>query len=100
MSMGYPGVTGKRLPDTGSVNKTTIDGKPYLCVSYETEKNTVQPLRLAAGLLGGPIVMYASRQLPLDRPMLRAGTLLVGAAVSYWSLWVWSKADNAMSEAP
>ena len=41
--LGYPGVTGTRLPDTGTVNKTVIDGKPYLCVSYEVEQKQVQP---------------------------------------------------------
>jgi hypothetical protein len=41
--------------------------------------------------------MYASRKLPEDEAMLRAVTFLVGAGMSYWSLWVWNKADKAMS---
>ena len=88
-SYGYPGV-----------RSTVLDGQPYLCVSHKTEKNTVQPLRLAAGLVAGPLVVYASRQLPADRPVLRAATFAVGLGVSFWSLWIWSKADKAMSEAP
>jgi hypothetical protein len=98
---GYPGVLGTTLPDGGTVTKTTrTENRPYLCVSYDTEQQTVQPLRLAAGLVGGPLVMYASRQLPEERPVLRAATLAVGASVSIWSLWIWSKAHTAMQEAP
>jgi hypothetical protein len=98
---GYPGVLGASLPDDGTVTKTVrTEDRPYLCVSYDTEKQTVQPLRLAAGLVGGPLVMYASRQLPEERPVLRAATLAVGAGVSFWSLWIWSKARTAMETGP
>ena len=100
MTYGYPGVTGMKLPDTGAVNKTVINGKPYLCVSYEVEKATVQPLRLAAGLIGGPLVIYAASKLGKENAALRTATMLTGAAVSYWSLWVWNKAHTAMQEAP
>jgi len=96
---GYPGVTGMNLPDQGSFRSTaTTETRPYLCVAYDTEQATVQPLRLAAGLFAGPVVMYASRRLPEDEAMLRAVTLLVGAGISYWSLWVWNKADGAMRD--
>lgn len=98
--LGYPGVTGARLPDTGTVNKTVIDGKPYLCVSYETEQATVQPLRLAAGLLAGPLVFYAASQLGEEQRNLRLVTQATAVAISYWSLWVWNKAHMAMQEAP
>ena len=98
---GYPGVLGASLPDDGTVTKTVrTEDRPYLCVSYDTEQQTVQPLRLAAGLVGGPLVMYASRQLPEERPVLRGATLAVGAGVSVWSLWIWSKAHAAMQEGP
>lgn len=98
---GYPGVQGKVLPDDGSFTSMTQgEERPYLCVAYDTEQATVQPLRLAAGLIGGPTVMYAASQLPEDKAMLRAVTFLVGAGVSYWSLWVWNKADTAMKEGP
>jgi len=100
-AFGYPGVRGEVLPEGGTVTKTVrSEQRPYLCVAYDTEKQTVQPLRLAAGLVGGPLVMYASRQLPLDRPVLRAATFAVGLGVSFWSLWIWTKADRAMSEVP
>jgi hypothetical protein len=98
---GYPGVQGQVLPDAGTVTRTALpEQRPYLCVAYDTEQATVQPLRLAAGLLGGPLVMYAATRLPREDAMLRALTLLVGASVSYWSLWVWRKADLAMQETP
>ena len=99
--LGYPGVRGEFLPDEGNVTKTLRDEeRPYLCVAYDTEQATVQPLRLAAGLIGGPFVMYASRRIPEDEAALRALTLLVGAGMSYWSLWVWNKADTAMRDTP
>ena len=92
---GYPGVTGRMLPDAGTVTKTRIDGKPYLCVAYDVERRTVQPLRAAAALVGGPLVMYASTKLPASGG-LRAATFLTGAAVTVWSAWVWHKANAAM----
>ena len=94
---GYPGVTGRTLPDAGTVSKTRIDGKPYLCVAYDVERRTVQPLRAAAALVGGPLVMYASTKLPAGST-LRAATFLTGAAVTFWSAWVWRKADAAMGD--
>ena len=98
---GYPGVQGQMLPDTGTVTRTALpEQRPYLCVAYDTEKATVQPLRLAAGLVGGPLIMYAATRLPREDAMLRVLTLLAGASVSYWSLWVWRKADVAMQETP
>jgi len=98
---GYPGVRGESLPDEGTVSKTVrTENRPYLCVSYDTEKQTVQPLRLAAGIVGGPLVMYASRQLPEDRPVLRAATFAVGLGVSVWSMWIWTTAQDAMKTFP
>jgi hypothetical protein len=44
--------------------------------------------------------MYAATRLPREDAMLRVLTLLAGASVSYWSLWVWRKADVAMQETP
>jgi len=98
---GDPGVRGEFLPSAGTVSKTMREEeRPYLCVAYDTEKQTVQPLRLAAGLVGGPLVMYASRQLPEGKPVLRAATFGVGLGVSFWSLWIWTKAQNAMATLP
>ena len=98
--IGYPGVTGRRLSDSGPVNKTRIDGKPYLCVSYEVEQQQVQPLRLAAGLVAAPLVAYAATQLPRERRALRAATLVTAAGIAYWSLWVWNKAATEMATEP
>jgi hypothetical protein len=97
MKYGYPGVEGMNLPDAGTTTSMSRgETRPYLCVAYDTEEQTVQPLRLAAGLIGGPLVMYASRKLPEEDATLRTLTFLVGAGMSYWSLWVWNKADKAM----
>ena len=84
-TFGYPGV-----------RNTVIDAGPYLCVSHETENKYIQPLRLLAGLVGGPTVMYAASQLPPS--MLRTATRWIGVGMSAWSLWVWSKANRAMAE--
>jgi hypothetical protein len=98
---GYPGVRGESLPDEGTVSRVMRnEERPYLCVAYDTEKQTVQPLRLAAGLVGGPLVMYAAMQLPEERPVLRAATFATGLGVSVWSLWVWSTAQEAMTVTP
>jgi hypothetical protein len=67
-------------------------------VAHDVERTMVQPLRLAAGLLGGPLVVYAASQLPAERPVLRAATAATGLAVSAWSLWIWQKARTAMNE--
>lgn len=100
-SYGYPGVRGAYLPDGGTVTRTSMpENRPYLCVAYDTEQATVQPLRLAAGLIGGPVVIYAATRLPKEEAMLRAVTMLVGVGMSYWSLWVWNKANTAMKELP
>ena len=67
---GYPGVQGQTLPDAGTVTRTALpENRPYLCVAYDTEQATVQPLRLAAGLIGGPVVVYAATRLPKDEAM-------------------------------
>lgn len=63
-TFGYPGVTGRSLPDDGKMSKTRIDGRPYLCVAYDVERRTVQPLRLGAGLVVAPLIIYSASQLP------------------------------------
>ena len=93
----YPGVRTERLAASTAVSATRrTEERPYLCVAHDVEKTVVQPLRLAAGLLGGPLVVYAASQLPADRPVLRAATAATGLGVSVWSLWIWQKADAAM----
>jgi hypothetical protein len=98
---GYPGVRGETLPDEGTVSRMARnEDRPYLCVSYDTEEQLVQPLRLAAALVGGPLVMYASQQLPKEQTLLKGATFAVGLGVSAWSLWIWSTAREAMRIAP
>jgi len=99
---GYPGVVGQRLPDAGAVNRTTIDGAPYLCVSYDVERRRVQPLRLAAALVAAPLIFHAGRTLartPRHRA-LGVATQAAALGVGVWSAWVWAKADGAMRTAP
>lgn len=100
MNYGYPGIRGVFLPSSGAVSRTNLDGNPYLCVRYDVEQDKIQPLRLAAALVGGPLVVYAASQLPASRPALRWAAGLTGAAMTAWTLWVWSKADREMRTAP
>lgn len=99
---GYPGVTGQRLPDTGAVSRTRIDGVPYLCVAYEVERRTVQPLRLAAFVVAAPLIFQAGRTLarsPRHRA-LGVATQAAALGVGVWSAWVWAKARAAMRTEP
>lgn len=49
----YPGVRTERLASSTAVSTTRrTEDRPYLCVAHEVEQTVVQPLRLAAGLLG------------------------------------------------
>ena len=98
MSYGYPGITSRTLPSDATVERTTIDGKPYLCVAFDVERERVQPLRLAAGLVGGPLVLAGASALRRDKPALSSSLAVVGVAMSAWSLWVWRRADVAMRE--
>jgi Cu-Zn family superoxide dismutase len=95
----YPGVTSATLPASGAVAHTQQqETRPYLCVAYDTEKAAIQPLRLAAGLAGGPLVGYAAWSLRQERPALATGLGVVAAAMSAWSLYVWGKADAEMRQ--
>jgi len=101
MPLGYPGIrTAMKASSDATAHDVRAEERPYLCVAYDTEQQTVQPLRLAGGLVGGPLVMYASQQLPKEQPLLRAAVFATGAAMSYWCLWVWNKADTEMKRGP
>jgi len=93
----YPGVTSASLPEKGVVAHTQRqEERPYLCVAYDTEQASIQPLRLAAGLVAAPMVGYGAWQLRQDHPVLAAGLATVAASMGAWSLFVWSKADTEM----
>lgn len=97
----YPGVRTERLPASTAVSETLrTEERPYLCVAHDVEKTVVQPLRLAAGFVAGPLVVYAASQLPKERPVLRAATGAAGVGVSVWSLYIWWKANEAMRRTP
>ncbi len=93
----YPGVRSAVLTRPGIVAHTQrLETRPYLCVAYDTEQAAIQPLRLAAGLVGGPLVGYAAWSMRRERPALATGLGAVAAAMSAWSLYVWGKADQEM----
>ena len=50
---------------------------PYLCVSYEKEKEIYQPARVAGAALG-VLALAASKKLPKDEGFLKATTALTG----------------------
>jgi len=100
MSYGYPGIQTSFIPSKAPVERTTIDADPYLCVRYDVEQQQIQPLRLVAALVGGPLVVYAASQLPASRSTLRTATTLTGLAMTAWTFWVWSKADREMKTLP
>jgi hypothetical protein len=100
MNYGYPGIQTSFIPSKAPVERTTLDADPYLCVRYDVEQKQIQPLRLAAALVGGPLVVYAASQLPAGRSTLRTATTLTGLAMTAWTFWVWSKADREMRTLP
>jgi hypothetical protein len=98
---GYPGIrTASKASNEPTAHDIVAESRPYLCVAYDVEQTSIQPMRAAAALVGGPLVMYASSQLPEEREALRVGTFLMGAAVTVWSAWVWNKANTEMIRGP
>ena len=69
--------------------------EPYLCVSHRAEKRWVQPLRLVAGLMGGPLIMSASTD--VQDMTKRKLVFSIGLAMSVWSLSVHHYAKKEMS---
>ena len=61
----------------------------WYCASPEME-GVAQPVRLAAGAIGGPAVVFLATQLPEDRPTLRLAGIGLGLACSVWNLSVWN----------
>jgi len=70
--------------------------EPYLCVSHRTEKRWVQPLRLLAGFIGGPIIMSASKEVK-DKTKSQA-VFAIGLGMSVWSLSVHHYAQKEMDK--
>jgi hypothetical protein len=99
--LGYPGIrTAVKASSDAVANDVVQQDRPYLCVAYDTEQHMVQPLRVAAFVAGGPIVMYAASQLPEGRGTLKTLTFLIGAGVTAWSAYIWKKADAEMKRGP
>ena len=87
MSFGYPTIR----------NINYAEGEPYLCVSHRTEKRWVQPLRLAAGFVGGPLVMLASQD--VQCPYRSKAVFTIGLGMSIWSLAIHHYAAKEMRNA-
>ena len=87
MMYGYPTVT----------NYSIQKDEPYLCVSHDTGKAWVQPLRLLAGFVGGPVIMAASRYAP---GRLGQATFAAGLGMSIWSLAIYRQAKKEMDKHP
>jgi hypothetical protein len=100
-TLGYPGIRSASKASTEpTAHDVVSEERPYLCVAYDVEQASIQPMRLAAAVAGGPLVMYAASQLPRQRAGLRTATFLMGAAVTAWSAWVWNKANTEMIRGP
>tara|TARA_Y100000034_G_scaffold2726_1_gene3296 strand:+ start:473 stop:811 length:339 start_codon:yes stop_codon:yes gene_type:complete len=84
-------LSGFGAPD---LSTTTIGGEKYLATSYGTEQKYVQPLRIVAALTGLMVLMPASKE--VDSFSLKCATWLTGAALTGWSLWTFSKANDEM----
>jgi uncharacterized membrane protein YebE (DUF533 family) len=60
------------------------------CATERTE-GMAQSVRLAAGAVGGPLVVYAASKLDDQYTTLRTVLGLSGLACSVWNLLVWSQ---------
>lgn len=90
----YPGVTTTAKNSPNKVeHMSQPEDRQYLCVAYDIEETSIQPLRLAA-VPAGLMVAYASQQLPQDKPVLKAATFLTGLSVTAWSGFIWYKANK------
>ena len=79
-----------------TIQSQLIDSQPFLCVSYKAEQEMIQPLRLAAALIGGPLLLSVLRKAPPSPARTAAQAVAVG--MSLWSGWVWNKARKEMAE--
>ena len=85
------------LGPTPILTRAMLDGQPHLCVPERAEASFAQPLRLATGLVGGPLVGYGAWTLREQRPALAAGLAAVAVGMSAWSLYAWNKVDSERS---
>ena len=62
-----------------------------LYCATEKAENVTQSVRLTAGAVGGPLVVYAASKLDDQYTTLRTVLGLSGLACSVWNLLVWSQ---------
>jgi len=59
------------------------------CANPGTEE-IAQSVRLSAGAVGGPLVIYGASKIGDAHPKLRSALGLAGLACTVWNLMVWS----------
>tara|TARA_R110000751_G_scaffold227747_1_gene329554 strand:+ start:313 stop:567 length:255 start_codon:yes stop_codon:yes gene_type:complete len=64
------------------------------CANPGTER-MAQTVRLTAGTVGGPLVVYAASKLDDQYTSLRTTIGLVGLATTVWNLMAWSAVKQA-----
>ena len=64
------------------------------CANAGTE-GAAQTVRLTAGAVGGPLVVYAASKLDDQYTTLRTTVGLAGLACTVWNLMVWSAVKQA-----
>lgn len=82
--MGYP-----------NVNTTVIDGQKYLCMSYDTEKRVIQPLRLLSAAIGIFVLFPAAGE--IESTHLKLITYATSIGMAGCSLWFWAQSQSEMN---
>ena len=78
------------------IQRVQIEGRAYIAVAEDVERTRIQPVRLAVGVLAGPVMLAAARAMPAHRAGLRSVGVLAGLLVSAWGLWEWSAARRVI----
>jgi hypothetical protein len=74
-------------------NAMVIKKQGLYCATEKTE-NLTQSVRLTAGAVGGPLVVYAASKLDDQYTGLRTLLGLSGLACTVWNLMVWTSVRN------
>ena len=71
----------------GLSRATASTGETLVCADPKTER-LAQTVRLGAGLVGGPFVVYLGMQ---TSGGLKTAGVVAGLACSVWNLWAWNE---------
>lgn len=69
--------------------RSVVKSGGLYCTSQQVEQ-TAQSVRLTAGAVGGPLVVYAASKLDDEYTGLRTVLGLSGLACTVWNLMAWS----------